>query len=229
MAKMVEWLRENDSEECAVWWEKFWTPFRDPRRGAYTLADCGYVSCTHQNSQEGKWRPVKRGTGCGAKGDERQGLGSFMSRLVDYIHESSAEHETSPNSFIRDPVPVKGEWDAVQDLDPRILNFCFPMNLSQSVYCLCIEPMPSQQESASQPTTGTKGGLDGPGEDADFTSSQAGRRRRQAPASQPTRAGQLQEADDDFTPSKLSRPGRARSMLCIVLDLVLFCMLFCIR
>ena len=85
MTKMVEWLRQNDSEECAVWWERYWTPFHDPRRGAYTLADCGYVSCTHQNSQEGKWRPVKRGTGCGAKGDERQGLGAFMSRLVDYI------------------------------------------------------------------------------------------------------------------------------------------------
>ena len=81
---------------------------------------------------------------------------------------------------------------------------------SISVSCHCIESMPSPQESASQPTTGTKGGLDGPGEDADFTSSRAGRRRRQAPASQPTRAGQLQEADDDFTPSKLSRPGRSK-------------------
>ena len=105
MAKMVEWLRQNDSEECAVWWERYWTPFHDPRRGAYTLADCGYVSCTHQNSQEGKWRPVKRGTGCGAKGDERQGLGAFMSRLVDYIHNSSTEHEADlvkagrPNQF----------------------------------------------------------------------------------------------------------------------------------
>ena len=41
-------------------------------------------------------------------------------------------------------------------------------------------------------------------------SSKAARRRRQAPASQPIRAGQLQEADCDFTPSKLSRPGRSK-------------------
>ena len=81
---------------------------------------------------------------------------------------------------------------------------------SLSLHCLCIEPMPSPQESASQPTTGTKGGLDGPGEDADFTSSKAGRRRRQAPASQPIRAGHHQEADDDFTPSKQSRQGRVK-------------------
>jgi hypothetical protein len=38
MRKMVEWLREHDSEECAEWWEKYWTSFRDPRRGAITLA-----------------------------------------------------------------------------------------------------------------------------------------------------------------------------------------------
>ncbi len=44
MAKMVNWLRTNDSEECtvecALWWEKYWTPVHDPRRGAITLADC---------------------------------------------------------------------------------------------------------------------------------------------------------------------------------------------
>ena len=78
MRKMVDWLREHESEECAEWWEKYWTSFREPRRGAIILADCGYVSCMHQNMQEGKWRPVERGTECGAQGDERQSLGTFM-------------------------------------------------------------------------------------------------------------------------------------------------------
>ncbi len=82
MAKMVDWLSTNDSEECALWWEKYWTPAHDPSRGAITLADCGYVSCTHQNSQEGKWRPIKRGTECSSRGDERQSHGRFMSNLV---------------------------------------------------------------------------------------------------------------------------------------------------
>ena len=78
MRKMVDWLREHESEECAEWWGKYWTSFRDPRRGAIILADCGYVSCMHQNMQEGKWRPVERGTECGVQGDERQSLGTFM-------------------------------------------------------------------------------------------------------------------------------------------------------
>ena len=108
------------------------------------------------------------------------------------------------------------EWDDPQpgmaDGEDRSLSSSknTKVHNSLSLHGLCIEPMPSPQESASQPTTCTKGGLDGPGEDADFTSSKAGCRRHQAPASQPIRAGQLQEADCDFTPSKLSRQGRAK-------------------
>ncbi len=32
MAKMVDWLRTSDSEECALWWEKYWTSVHDPCR-----------------------------------------------------------------------------------------------------------------------------------------------------------------------------------------------------
>ena len=83
----------------------------------------------------------------------------------------------------RAPLRVRGkEWDDPQpgmaDGEDRSLSSSKKTKVhnSISVYCLCIEPMPSPQESASQPTTGTKGGLDGPGEDADFTSSKAGLR-----------------------------------------------------
>jgi hypothetical protein len=64
-------LRTRDSDRCADWWMNYW-------QGPWTLADYGYANCTHQNSQEGTWRPVRRGTGCGAKGDERQALGSLI-------------------------------------------------------------------------------------------------------------------------------------------------------
>ncbi len=43
MAKMVDWLRTNDSEEYALWWEKYWAPAHDPRRGAITLADSSLI------------------------------------------------------------------------------------------------------------------------------------------------------------------------------------------
>ena len=56
-AKMIDWLRTEDSEQTASWWARHWT-------GPWTLADCGYANCTHQNHQEGSWRPLKRGTGC---------------------------------------------------------------------------------------------------------------------------------------------------------------------
>ena len=137
IAKMVDWLRTNDSEECALWWEKYWTPVHDPRRSAITLADCGYVSCTHQNSQEGKWKPIKRGAGCGKRSDERQSLASFMGNLVEYIHNDSEEHESDliewgrPNTFIRNPVPNKAEWDFVQDTHPFLLHFSFPMGIDK--------------------------------------------------------------------------------------------------
>ena len=109
---MVEWLREFDGERAASWWEKNW-------KRPFTLADCGYGNCTHQNHQEGKWKPIKRGTGCGANGDERQSLGSFVSYLVAFIKNASEESETTmlqagrPNAFIRDPIASKKEWDQV--------------------------------------------------------------------------------------------------------------------
>ena len=85
-AKMVHFLRTADSDRTAEWWRKYW-------QGPWTLADAGYANCTHQNHQEGKWRPTRRGTGCGADGDERQSLGSFTSKLVRYARSASEAHE----------------------------------------------------------------------------------------------------------------------------------------
>jgi hypothetical protein len=115
IAKMVDWLRVNDSEKCALWLEKYWTPVHDHRRGSITLAGCCYVCCTHQNSQGGAWKPIKRGTGCGSRGDKRQSLGTFMSNLDGYIHNASEDHESDlikagrPNTFICYPVRSKVE------------------------------------------------------------------------------------------------------------------------
>ena len=53
MEKMLDWLRENDIEECVMWWEKYWTLFHNSRSGAITLFDSGYASYTHQNMQGG--------------------------------------------------------------------------------------------------------------------------------------------------------------------------------
>jgi hypothetical protein len=109
----------------------------DPRRGALTLAGCGYVSCTHQNSQEGKWKPIKRGIGCCSRGDARQSLGSFMSNLVTYIHNDNEENESKlievgrPNTFIRNPVPTKAECDFLQDAHRCLLQFSFPMGIGE--------------------------------------------------------------------------------------------------
>ena len=123
--KMDTFLRTKDSARTADWWKRYW-------RGPWTLADCGYGNCTHQNHQEGKWRPVKRGTGCGANGDERQGLGTFVGNLVGYTRSASEDHEQKlieagrPNLFVRNPVPSKKEWDAVQALHPKILLCSVP-------------------------------------------------------------------------------------------------------
>ncbi len=67
-SKMIDWLRITDSDETADWWARYWM-------GPWTLADCGYGNCSHQNHQEGSWRPLKRGTGCRAHSDKRQALG----------------------------------------------------------------------------------------------------------------------------------------------------------
>ena len=123
--KMDTFLRTKDSDRTADWWKRYW-------RGPWTLADCGYANCTHQNHQEGRWRPVKRGTGCGANGDERQALGTFVGNLVDYTQTASQEHEQKlielgrPNLFVRNPVPSKKEWDAVQALHPKLLLCSVP-------------------------------------------------------------------------------------------------------
>ena len=125
-AKMVEFLRKADSDRCAEWWEKNW-------QGPWTLGDCGYANCTHQNHQEGKWRPVKRGTGCGASGDERQALGSFTCQLVQYARKASEDHEQllidkgNPNHFVRNPTPHKKDWDGVQAFHPKIMLTTVPI------------------------------------------------------------------------------------------------------
>jgi hypothetical protein len=95
-----------------------------------TLADSGYVSCTHQNSQEGRWRHVKRGTCCGATGDELQSLGIFVGNLVTYTFDESEEHSTRPQSFIHNPAPSKVEWDFLHDFNPKQLFYYVPQNLS---------------------------------------------------------------------------------------------------
>jgi hypothetical protein len=123
--KMVHFLRTADSDRCAEWWRKHW-------QGPWTLGDCGYANCTHQNHQEGKWRPVKRGTGCGSSGNERQSLGNFVSQLVTYARKASEDHEQmlfdmgSPNAFIRNPVPRKKEWDSLQAFHPKIMMCTVP-------------------------------------------------------------------------------------------------------
>ncbi len=58
--RMDTFLRVKDSDRTADWWKRYW-------RKAWTLADCGYGNCTHQN-------PVIRR----ADGDpscEKQGVG----------------------------------------------------------------------------------------------------------------------------------------------------------
>jgi len=127
--KMIHFLRTEDSDRTAEWWAKHW-------KQPFTLADCGYGNCTHQNHQEGTWRPVKRGTGCGAKGDERQALGTFVSKLVDFTKSASEESEAKmielgrPNAFVRDPQPSKKEWDHVQALHPKVWLLSVPLMLS---------------------------------------------------------------------------------------------------
>ena len=125
-AKMVHFLRTADSDRTADWWLKHW-------QGPWTLADAGYANCTHQNHQEGKWRPTRRGTGCGADGDERQSLGSFTSKLVRYARSASEAHEQQlielghPNAFVRNPTPSKREWDDIQSLHRKVLLCSFPL------------------------------------------------------------------------------------------------------
>jgi hypothetical protein len=84
--KMDTFLRVRDSARTADWWKRYW-------RQAWTLADCGYGNCTHQKHQEGRWRPVKRGTGCKANGDESQALGTFTSNLIGYARTASEDYE----------------------------------------------------------------------------------------------------------------------------------------
>jgi hypothetical protein len=109
-AKMVDFLRTADSDSTADWLSRFW-------QGPWTLGDTGYANCTHQNHQEGKWRPVKRGTGCRPYGDERQALGTFPSQLVQHARSASEGHAQKlidlghPNAFVRNPTPSKREWD----------------------------------------------------------------------------------------------------------------------
>ncbi len=91
-------------------------------QGLWTLADCCYANCTHQNSQEGTWRPDRRWTGCGAKGGEGQAFGSFTSQLIQYVRTASEEHEQKlikqgcPNAFVREPSSVKADWGAHQEV-----------------------------------------------------------------------------------------------------------------
>ncbi len=105
---MDTFLRVKESARTADRWKRYW-------RQALTLADCVHGNCTHQNHQEGRWRPVKRGTGCGANGDERQTLGTFTSNLVGYARSANEDHEQQlimlgrPNLFVRNPVPSKKE------------------------------------------------------------------------------------------------------------------------
>jgi hypothetical protein len=68
-AKMVRFLRTADSDRTAGWCCRY-------LQGPWTLrvGDCYYGNCTHQCHQEGTWRPVRRGTGCGANGDESMDL-----------------------------------------------------------------------------------------------------------------------------------------------------------
>ncbi len=112
VGKMVQFLRIADSDRTAEWWSLFW-------QGPWTLGDAGYANCTHQSHQEGKWRPIKRGTGCGTNGDERQALGTFTSQLVRYARTASEGHEQKlidlghPNAFLRNPTPSKREWDDI--------------------------------------------------------------------------------------------------------------------
>ncbi len=61
------------------------------------------------------WRPVKRWTGCGASGDERQSVGTFTDYLVRYIGTASKIYEQQlikmgrPNAIICNPYPTKKE------------------------------------------------------------------------------------------------------------------------
>ena len=90
-------------------------------------------------SPGGQGRPVKRGTGCGAAGDERQALGKFTSQLVEYAHTASEAHEQQlielnhPNAFVRNPLHHKKEWDALQVYHPKIMMVALPAKGSMSL------------------------------------------------------------------------------------------------
>jgi hypothetical protein len=105
----------------------------DHWQGQWTLTDCGYANCTHQNSKEGTWRPVLSGTGCGAKGDEGHALGTFTSQLVQYIRTASEDHEQKLiqqgrlNAFVHEQSPVKTDWDAVQNIHPKAMVCSLPL------------------------------------------------------------------------------------------------------
>jgi hypothetical protein len=67
------------------------------------------------------WRPVKSGTRCGAKGDERQALGNFTSQLAKVYVQPVRNMSRSlkfgrPNAFVRGQSPVIKDWDALQRL-----------------------------------------------------------------------------------------------------------------
>jgi hypothetical protein len=104
----------NDSNWVADCWAKYWTQ-------PFTLADSGYgySNCTHQNHQEGKWKPIKHSTGCRARGEPMQSLGTFISYLVGFVRSAREESEKDlemiaagcPNTFFQ---LTKQEWDMVQ-------------------------------------------------------------------------------------------------------------------
>ncbi len=131
-AKIVQFVRTAVSDRTAEWWSRFW-------QGPWTLDNAWYANCTHQNHKEGKWRPIRRWTGQGTNGDERQALSTFTSQIVRYARTASEGHEQKlielghPNASIRNPAPSKREWDEIQSLHPKVLLCTTPMASGMSL------------------------------------------------------------------------------------------------
>ncbi len=103
----------------SMWREKYLTTFQDLRRDAITLADCGYVSCTH--------RTVRKVSG-GLSRAERDVMPRSMSGspwallwvilsptfAMRWRARGCTHRGAASNAFICNPVQSKVEWDYLQ-------------------------------------------------------------------------------------------------------------------
>ena len=129
MEKMVEWLRKNNSEECAKCWEKHWTPFHDPVEVPlpWLIADMSAALNRTVRKVRGGLSRVERVV------LPRQSLGTFMRNLITYMNDARDEHEAAPieaQCVCSQSCTIKKELEYLQDLHPRLLYCCKLQNFS---------------------------------------------------------------------------------------------------